>query len=342
MLLLLSHSRQTDHAPERALATGRAELFIQRHDRAAEERVPAEVRARADAIVHDDANTDIDGSPADYPHCRIVVRAGVGYDGLDVEAWSARGVPVCNVPDYGTSEVADHAIALMLSLARGCATYHEALRRDPKAGWSHAAAPLVRRLRGAAFGIVGLGRIGLAAALRARAFGMSIAFYDPYLPSGVEIAVDAARFHRLEDLMAASDVVSLHAPAAPETRGLVGREALAAAKPGLVLVNTARGSLVDLDALHDALRDGRVAGAALDVLPREPADADHPLIAAWLRREPWIEGRLTLSPHAAFYSPDGNRDLRTKSVETALTYLETGRLMNCVNGPSLNSKQAGR
>ena len=111
-----------------------------------------------------------------------------------------------NVPDYGTSEVADHAIALMLALTRGTATYHDALRADPGADWRHAAAPVVRRLRDAVFGIVGLGRIGLAAAMRARGFGMRIAFYDPYLSSGMEIAVGAQRCATLGELMAVSDV----------------------------------------------------------------------------------------------------------------------------------------
>jgi D-3-phosphoglycerate dehydrogenase/C-terminal binding protein len=219
----------------------------------------------------------------------------------------------------------------MLALTRGTATYHDALRSDPVRGWSHMAAPVVRRLRDAVFGVVGLGRIGLAAAIRARAFGMRISFFDPYLPSGMEIAVDAERCASLGELMAVSDVVSVHAPASEETRGLIGAAAFAQAKTGLILINTARGSIVDLDALHDALAEGRIAAAGLDVLPTEPADPTHPLFAAWRKREAWIEGRLTLSPHAAFYSPASLRDMRIKGMLTVLRHLRAGDLSNCVN-----------
>jgi lactate dehydrogenase-like 2-hydroxyacid dehydrogenase len=300
--------------------------------------VPPEVRASADAILHFPANTNVDGSPGDYPRVRAVLRSGVGFDKLDLAAWGRQGVAVFNVPDYGTSEVADHAIALMLALTRGTATYQDAIRTDPQAGWVQAAAPAVRRLRDAVFGIVGLGRIGLAASFRARGFGMRIAFFDPYLPSGMEIAVGAHRCASLGELMALADVLSIHAPANDETEGLVGATAFSQAKPGLVLINTARGSVVNLDALFVALRDGRVMAAGLDVLPKEPADPGHPLFLAWRNREPWIEGRLTLSPHAAFYSPASLRDMRTKGVETAIRYLETGDLANCVNRAFLKAR----
>jgi len=266
-----------------------------------------------------------------FSKVRIVVREGVGYDNLDLEGWGARGIPVCNVPDYGTTEVADHALALMLALTRGTNTYDRLLNSDAANGWSFSRAPLVRRLRGATFGVVGLGRIGLAAARRAAAFDMRVVFYDPHLSNGVELSTGYERVHSLEELMSISDVLSLHAPRSAETTGMINAATLSAAKPGLILVNTARGPLVDLDALHDAMRDGRVAGAGLDVLPAEPADRSQKLIAAWAANEPWIEGRLVLSPHAAFYSPDAMKDMQRKAVECILTYVNEGRLTNCVN-----------
>jgi phosphoglycerate dehydrogenase-like enzyme len=330
-LVILSHLHHKDAALEHEIASGRAELYVQPFATGLENPVPVEVRGAAEAILHFSASRAIDGAPEEYPKVRAVLRSGVGFDNVDIRAWGARGVPVFNVPDYGTSEVADHALALMLALVRGTATYHEKLRADPVANWHYSVAPGPMRLRGKVFGVVGLGRIGLAAATRARGFGMRIAFYDPFLPAGYEIAVDAARCATLEELMAMSDLVSVHAPASEETRGLVGRAALAAAKPGMVLINTARGAVVDLDALHDAMREGRIAAAGLDVLPREPADPAHPLIAAWTARESWLDGRLTLSPHAAFYSPSSMRDLRVKGMETILRTLATGDLANCVN-----------
>ncbi len=289
-----------------------------------------ERQAAADALINCNAQDDV-GPVSAYPNVRIAVRLGVGFDNLDIAAWAARGVPVCNVPDYGTSEVADHAIALMLALTRGTATYGPALAKDVVGNWNFFQAPLVRRLRGATFGVIGLGRIGLAAALRARGFGMNIAFYDPYQPNGFELAVGAHRVHSVAELLAISDVVSLHAPSNEETNALINRESLKAAKPGLVIVNTARGPLIDLDALHDAIMEGRVGGAGLDVLPTEPPKPLPRLLAAMQAGEPWIQGRLIVTPHAAFYSPDAFEDLRRKAVEVVLHYLRDGRLTNCVN-----------
>ena len=293
--------------------------------------LPEAARAAADAVINYSPSAHLAEKPEAFPKVRIAVRAGVGFDNLDLAGWGARGIPVCNVPDYGTTEVADHALALMLALRRGTATYDRAIMADPAAGWNYRAAPLVARLKGATFGVVGLGRIGLAAARRAAAFDMRVVFYDPYLPNGADLAVGYERVHTLAALMATSDVVSLHAPLSDETRGMIGEAALAAAKPGLVLVNTARGPIVDLDALAAALKAGRIGGAGLDVLPREPAEPDHPLVRAWAAREPWIDGRLVLSPHAAFYSPAALEDLRRKTVEVVTAYLSEGRLTNCVN-----------
>jgi D-3-phosphoglycerate dehydrogenase/C-terminal binding protein len=329
MDILLARYFFQDTDIERATAGPDARLTVFRND--PYEPVTAEAAAAAEAVVLYAASGLLGREPAEFPRCRIVVRVGVGFDTVDLEGFGRRGVPVSNVPDYGTSEVADHALALMLSFKRGLVTYHELLRREGAAGWQFGAAPVVRRVRGSVFGVVGMGRIGTAAALRARGFGMEIAFYDPYVPTGLEIALGARRVGSLAELMATSDVVSLHAPSTPETVNMIDAAALSHAKPGLVLVNTARGTLVDLDALLAALKDGRVAAAGLDVLPVEPFDTSHPLVRAWLDREPWLDGRLTFSPHAAFHSPEGQVDLRRKAIETAVTRLKTGKVLNCVN-----------
>jgi D-3-phosphoglycerate dehydrogenase/C-terminal binding protein len=235
------------------------------------------------------------------------------------------------VPDYGTTEVADHAIALMLGLARGLVSYHTRLVADPEAGWHWLGAPVVRRLRGCRFGIVGLGRIGAAAARRARAHDMTVSFYDPYLPDGAELGMGLERAASLGELLAQSDVVSLHCPLTADTAELIDAEALAAMKQDALLINTARGGLVDIEALEAALRDGRIGGAGLDVLPAEPIDPSHPLVQALARREPWVEGRLLLTPHVAWFSAAGRADLRRKSAETARDYLTGRKLRNCVN-----------
>jgi phosphoglycerate dehydrogenase-like enzyme len=263
--------------------------------------------------------------------CRIVVRGGVGFDNIDRAAAGARGIAVCNTPDYGTTDVADHAIAMMLTLLRGTARYDEALRADPIANWRFREAPTVRRVRGQVFGVVGLGRIGTATARRARGFDLDLVFYDPYLPEGADLALGIRRVRGLDELLGEADIVSLHAPLTAETQRMIDHRAVAAMKTGAILVNTARGPIVDLDAVHDGLKSGRLAGAALDVIPDEPPKPGEKLIEAWRRGEDWIRGRLILSPHAAFYSAAGFADLRRKSMETAAAFLRDGTLRNCVN-----------
>ena len=270
--------------------------------------------------------------------CRIIVRAGVGVEDVDLVACGTRGIPVCNVPEYGTAEVADHAIALMLALARGIAVFDERLRADPTSGWDWRAGAIIRRLSDQRFGVVGLGRIGLAAAQRARAFGMEVAFFDPYLSTDRQPPQGFLRAGRLTDLLTMSDVVSLHCPLTKETRDIINRDSLAAMRAGSILINTSRGRLVDTDALYEALRSGRIDGAGVDVWPEEPPDASHPLLAAWRRGEDWIVGRFVLTPHAAFYSPASFEDLRRKAAETAIRYLAGGALKNCVNGDSLRKQ----
>jgi phosphoglycerate dehydrogenase-like enzyme len=276
--------------------------------------------------------------------CRIVVRSGVGYDVVDLETCGAAGIPVCNVPDYGTTEVADTAIAMMLSFARGTATYDAALRADAEGSWTHTHNVTARRLRGARFGVIGLGRIGTAAALRARGFGMDIAFYDPYRPNGTELGLGFTRYRSLSDLLENSDVISMHTPLTKETRGMIDSAAVAAIKPGAYVINTSRGPVCDTSALLAGLKSGRLAAVGLDVLPEEPvmpgtALPPDPLVSAWRANEPWIKGRVLLSPHSGFFSPDAYVDQRRKAVETAYFYLRDGTLANCVNTEFLKGRR---
>ncbi len=270
--------------------------------------------------------------------CRIYVKPAVGFDDVDIRAWGDRGIPVCNTPDYGTREVADHAIALMLTLTKSIAFHDESLRADPKGNWRPALNPFGQRLADCTFGVVGLGRIGTAAALRAKAFDMDVVCFDPYKASGSELSLGIRRADSLEELMAQCDIVSVHAPLNDETRDLIGVAALAAAKPGLVLINTARGPIVDIDALYDALESGTVLAAGLDVLPDEPANLDKPLIAAWAAGESWLKHRLVVTPHSAFFTPQSLRDIRLFSARTAGRFLRGGRLENCVNEAFLASR----
>ncbi len=272
--------------------------------------------------------------PADlarFPRLRAMVRMGVGYDRLDRAAAAARGVLVCNVPDYGTMEVADHAIALTLALRRGVLLHHDAQRRQPPAAWRAIETPLIRRLNVQTLGIVGLGRIGTAVALRAKAFGFHVVFFDPHLPNGADLAIGVERVRSLDALLARSDVLTIHTPLTPDTRGLIGARELALLPANAVLVNTARGPIVDPDAVLDALRGGHLAGAGLDVLPVEPPeDPVPPLLQAFRDREPWLEGRLIVTPHSAFHTAEAWADIRRKSAETMAAALLSNTPQNVI------------
>ena len=265
-----------------------------------------------------------------FPRLKAVVRMGVGYDKIDRAAAAARNILVCNVPDYGTTEVADHAMALALSLRRGIVLYHERMRQAPPT-WGFVSNELIRRLGIQAFGIIGLGRIGTAVALRAKAFGFRVAFYDPYLPNGVELGLGIERARSLEGLLRQSDILSIHTPLTPETRGLLGAAELALLPRGAVVVNTARGPIVDLDALLASLRSGHLAGAGVDVLPVEPPAEPIPeLLCAYRAREPGLEGRLIVTPHAAWFTPQSEHDTRVKSAETMRAALLSNQPQNVI------------
>ena len=284
--------------------------------------------ANADAIVGSSPPAEHIGK---LKKCRIFVKAAVGYDEVDIARYGAMGIAVSNTPDYGTREVADHAIALMMTLTKSIAFHDQELRDDPRGNWRPALNPYGRRLSACTFGVVGIGRIGTAAARRAAAFDMDVVFHDPYVPNGYELALGVRRADTLAGLMGQCDIVSIHVPLNAETRKLIGKEAFAAAKKGMVLVNTARGPIIDLAALHDAMQDGTVLAAGLDVLPEEPANLQEPLLAAWHRGDAWLKHRLVLTPHSAFYTPESMRDIRAFSARTAARYLREGRLENCVN-----------
>jgi C-terminal binding protein len=268
---------------------------------------------------------------ARFPRLRAVVRMGVGYDRIDRQAAAARGVMVCNVPDYGTMEVADHAISLALALRRGLFLHHEAQRHNPPAPWAPISSPLIRRFDVQTFGIIGLGRIGTAAALRAKAFGFKVVFFDPYRPNGTELALGIGRAKTLEDLLRQSDVLSLHAPLTPQTRNMLGAAELALLPQGAVVVSTARGPMIDIDALEAALRSFHLAGAGLDVVPVEPPVEPVPgLLRAYRAREKWLEGRLVITPHSAFHTPEAWDDIRRKSAETMAAALLTNTPQNVI------------
>ncbi|MDA0662707.1 MAG: C-terminal binding protein [Proteobacteria bacterium] len=330
MLIVMPDARfEGDAEFEQAVIGNRADLKVYKAN--ALDDIAPDVWAATDALMIwgrircDRAMLDL------VPNCRVVVRMGVGFDAIDIAAAGARGIAACNVPDYGTTDVADHAIGLMLSLTRGIVRHHTALVDEPVAQWKAIDTPVVRRARGLTYGVVGCGRIGTASGLRAKALGMRVVFYDPNLPDGADQAVGFERVESLEDLLRTADVVTLHTPLTETTRGMINGQTLSCMKPDAILINTSRGEVVELDAVTEAVKSGRIAAAGLDVLPQEPPDLDHPLFRALKNREAWTIGRIVVTPHAAWYSPDGARDCREKAARTVINYLTGEPLRNCVN-----------
>ena len=233
-------------------------------------------------------------------HCKVIGRTGLGVDNIDLPAARERGITVTYVPDYCLHEVSDHAMALLLALARKIAFANQTVQSGR---WEMPAVVPIRRLHGQALGLVGFGHIPRLVAPKAQAFGLTVVAYDPYVAPDVLAAagVEGVSFDRLCEI---SDFVSVHAPLLPATRGMLDAAAFARMKRGVLIVNTARGPLIDAAALVAALDAGQVGGAALDVLPVEPPGRDSPL----LNRD-----NVILTPHIGFYSVEALAELQTKA-----------------------------
>ncbi len=252
--------------------------------------------------------------------CRIIVRHGVGFDTLNVDAATEAGICVCNVTDYCTQEVSDHAMALLLALSRSLFPLDASVRRGE---WNvFGPAGKNRRIEGQILGLVGFGKIGQAVARRAQGFGMQVIAYDPFIGADVMDPLGVRKLE-LDDLLKESDLVSLHLPLSEKTRHLINGDRIRMMKPTAFLVNTARGGLVDQQALVAAMSEGHLAGAGLDTFEGEPPAADDPV-----RKLP----NVIMTPHAAFYSTGSLRQLHWR-VSRQVTQLLVGsqRPDNLVN-----------
>lgn len=283
----------------------------------------------ADAILawHDlHWNSDVLSS---LERCKVLVRVGTGFDNVDLSAATSKGISICNLPDYGTNDVADHTLALLLSLARGVVTHNVLSQKGPEF-WKWGQTPTFR-LTEKKLGIVGLGRIGTAVALRAKSFGMQVGYFDPYLPIGWQKSLGLERYDSLEDLSKSSDIVSLHTPLSSETKDLIGDSFFNNAKSGLILLNTARGPVLNWPAFSKAFLGGKIAGAGFDVLPTEPPDLNDPLISKWIKNEDNLQSRMVVTPHCAFYSQEALTEMRQKAAREALRVLKGEKPQSQVN-----------
>lgn len=264
---------------------------------------------------------------AKMPKCKVIVRGGVGYDNVDAVTAASRKIPVCNIPDYGVDEVADHAIGLMLALHRGIVRTERRLR-DSLHPWDRRAIEPIQRLDGMTMGIIGCGRIGSATARRAQAFKMRVMVYDPYMVPGMEKVHSVTRVD-LATLLSQSHVISLHTPLTDETRHLIDARALRQMRSDSLLINTARGAVVDTDAVAEALQSGRLGGAAIDVLTKEPPTNENQIVRLWQDRS--ADVNLILTPHVAYYSMQAIHEIRVKGAEEVRRVLCGERPWNCIN-----------
>src|SRR5712691_1652757 len=256
---------------------------------------------------------------------RVIGRAGVGVDNIDVSAATARGIVVMNAPDGNTITTAEHTIALLVALARSVAQANQSL----KAGNWKRKQFIGVELQGKTLGIIGLGRIGRAVAARARAFGMKIVGHDPFIApdQARDLEIEAAP---LDEVFARADFLTVHTPLTAETRGIVGPEAFKKMKRGVRVINCARGGLVDEAALYEAIKSGIVAGAALDVFEQEPPPFDHPLLAL---------DEVIATPHLGASTTEAQEGVAFTVAEQVRDYLLNGALRGAVNVPSLGTKE---
>ena len=264
---------------------------------------------------------------AGLERCRVIGRFGVGTDNIDIEAATRAGIMVTYAPVYCLDEVSDHALALLLALARKI-PYAHGLVNDGR--WEMPAVVPIHRLKGRILGLVGLGNIAQKIVTKARAFGIEANASDPYVPDEVfsELGVERVDF---DQLLARSDFISVHVPLTDETKNMFGREAFGKMKSGALLINTARGPLVDVAALAEALEAGEIAGAALDVLPQEPPAADCPVLGR-------VE--VILTPHTGFYSEEDLLDLQT-TVAADVAAVLSGKPPRFPVNPEVRERKVG-
>lgn len=250
--------------------------------------------------------------------CKAIVKVAVGYDNIELKRARELGISVYNIPDYGTEEVADHSIALLLSMIRKIAYMDRISKND---AWDWSKIKPTHRIRGSKMGIIGFGRIGGAVAKRAQAFGIDVVFYDPYVQSGVEKTFGVRRTDTLIELLESVDYISVHASLTETSHHLIGPKEFEHIKKGVLIVNTARGAIIDTDSLIRALETGTIAMAGLDVIEGEPF-VSNDLKAA---------NNIILTAHSAFYSEEAFQEMREKSAHMANSILAGTSPRNLLN-----------
>tara|TARA_Y100001963_G_scaffold156179_1_gene249116 strand:- start:1399 stop:2433 length:1035 start_codon:yes stop_codon:yes gene_type:complete len=273
---------------------------------------------RADAILLWHNTSMPDAVVNKLENCKAIIRIGTGYDSVDHLTAATRDIPVCNVPDYGTDEVADHSIALALALCRQIIPINQECKN---LGWEIPNKNKIQRFGEMAFGVIGLGRIGTSVALKAKALGFEVHFYDPYLSNGVDKSLGIARQKDFNEFLSLMDVISINCPLTEETHHMITKKEINKMRKNAFIVNTARGSIIKKNDLFDALRKDKIAGAALDVIEDEPLktkkEAETP--------------NLIVTCHSGFYSLQAAWEMRYKAATQAKEIIQGGEIQNCIN-----------
>lgn len=263
------------------------------------------------------------------PNLTGIQRYGVGYDSVDVDYLNSKGIIFCNNPDYGTDEVSDTAVSMILSIARGVFKYnHDA--KSYHDSWQENVIPSIKRNSETTVGIIGAGRIGGSVLMKCNALKFKTVFYDPYKERGYEKMINGKRLETLEELLKISDIISIHTPLNKETKGIIDQDFIKKTKQGASIVNTARGGLfADLDILYNALAENHLFSLAIDVLEIEPPISCK-LIDSWRDVNSELQGRLIINPHSSFYSQSSFRELRINAAKNALRILKKENPYNVI------------
>ena len=255
--------------------------------------------------------------------CKIISRAGIGYDNIDLDAAKQNNIKISNVPDYGIIEVSNHTLSLILSFSTGILEGSNSIKEGK---WKRTS-EFCFRPNNKILGIIGMGRIGSEVAKKALAFGLKVVYYDPYNNTKYD---GFTRLDSLYELAENSDIISIHTPLSEETFKMIDDNFFNECPSNTCLINTARGNIIDIDSLYKAMKKGIISTCGLDVLNVEPPDGSQKLVNAYKNNEDWIKNRLIITPHSAFYSPSSLKDLRIKSALNIKSLFENNKYINCV------------
>ena len=255
------------------------------------------------------------------PNLKGIVRYGVGYDQIDIDYCRKKNIVVCNTPDYGTDEVSDTALAMIMNITRGISRY-DYFSRSYFDTWQENTIKSIKRNNKIKLGVIGAGRIGGSLILKANALRFQTFFYDPYVARGHEKMLNSTRLESLKELLNECDIISINCPLNSETKAMVDDEFISFMKDGASLVNTARGGIIsNVDVFYKALKEDKLSNVSLDVLPEEPPKKSI-LIDAWRGKAPWLDGRFIINPHTAYYSDKSFLEMRYKAASNILRMIQ--------------------